>query len=229
MRARGRLVAGAVVALSFAFAAADGVAVAQPTSSPLVVVLRTVAFEPGQAPAPTATDAPDAPDAELIGKVLGTSTAGGADWQSQQNAMSAYSAQLQAAAGRRIVGAFAPRATTYSLVIRVSGAEPVPVLETLAARAARNTGVPVTVEYMNTPTLEAMLVASDRFGPAIQSAQDGVGDIWPDEATSEIAISVTEGVGDPVLARAQAAATFGAAGIPFRVDLTDEGWQHEPQ
>jgi hypothetical protein len=226
MTARARLVAGAVVALTFAFAAADGVAVAQPTSSPPVVVLRAVAFEPGPAPTPAAKDAPDA---ELIGKVLGTSTAGGADWQRQQNAMYAYSEKLQAAAGSRIVGAFVPRATTYSFVIRVSGSEPVPVLETLAAKAAAKTGVPVTVEYVNTPTLKAMLAASNRFGPGIQSAQDGVGDIWADEATSEIAISVTEGVGDPALVRAQAAATFGAAGFPFRIDVSDEGWKHEAQ
>jgi hypothetical protein len=221
MTAWGRLVACAVV-VGIAFTAGDAVAVAQPTASPPVVVLRTVAFEPGPAPAPAATDSPDA---ELIGKVLGTSTEGGADWQSRQNAMYAYSAKLQAAAGSRIVGAFAPRATTYALVIRVSGSEPMPALETLAARAASRTGVPVTVEYMNTPTLEAMLVAADRFGPGIQSAQDGVGGIGPDEATSEIAISVTEGVGDPMLVRAQAAATFGAAGFPFRIDLTTGGWR----
>jgi len=139
----------------------------------------------------------------MIGKVLGTSAAGGASWQNQQEAMSAYSAKLQAAAGHRIVGAFVPRgATAYAVVIRLSGSEPAPTLEALAARA--------------------------RFGPAIQAAQDGVGGIGPDEATSEIAIAVTVGVGDPALARAQAAATFGAAGIPFRIDLTSEDWRIVP-
>lgn len=224
MTARRRLAAAALVASAVVFAAAaDGVAVAQPTSSPAVVVLRTVAFEPGDAPA-----AKDAPDAALIGKVLGTSTAGGADWQNQQDAMSAYSAELQAAAGPRIVGAFVPRATTYAFVIRVSGADPDAGLEKLVARAAARTGVPVTVEYMNTPTLKEMLAATRRFGPGIQSAQDGVGGIGPDEVTSEIVIAVTEGVGDPVLVRAQAAATFGAAGIPFRIDLTSEDWRTVP-
>lgn len=165
----------------------------------------------------------------MIGKVLGTSAAEGASWQNQQEAMSAYSAKLQAAAGHRIVGAFVPRgATAYAVVIRLSGSEPAPTLEALAARAARNTGVPVTVEYVNTPTLRAMLAATARFGPAIQAAQDGVGGIGPDEATSEIAIAVTVGVGDPALARAQAAATFGAAGIPFRIDLTSEDWRIVP-
>jgi hypothetical protein len=114
-------------------------------------------------------------------------------------------------------------------VIRVSGSEPATALEALAARAARKTGVLVTVEYMNTPTLKAMLAAANRFGPGIQRAQDGVGDIGPDEARSEIAISVTEGVGDPALVRAQAAATFGAAGFPFRIDLTSEDWRTVPQ
>jgi hypothetical protein len=223
MTARRWLVACAVVALGSAFTAADGLAVAQPTASPAVVVLRAVAFEPG--PAPAETDQKDAPDAELIGKVVGTSTAGGADWQTDQDAMSAYSAKLEAAAGARIVGNFVPRSTSYAMVVRVSGSEPMPGLEALAARAAARTGVPVSVEYVNTPTLETMLAAAGRFGPDITRAQDGVGDIWPDEATSEVAIEVTRGVGDPALVRAQAAATFGADGIPFRIDVTDEGWR----
>lgn len=198
----------AVAALGLVLTAGDEVAVAQPTASPAVVVLRTVAFEPGAAPV-----GKESPDAALIGKVLGTSTEGGAGWQNRQDAMATYSAELQAAAGRRIVGAFVPRgAAAYAVVIRVSGSEPVPALEDLAARVARKTGVPLTVEYVNTPTLRAMLAAARRFGPGIRSAQDGVGDIGPDEATSEIAIAVTDGVGDPVLVRAQAAATFGAAG-----------------
>jgi len=223
---RGRLAAAcAVVSLGLALTAGDEVAVAQPTASPAVVVLRTVAFEPGAAPV-----GKESPDAAAIGKLLETSTAGGADWQNQQDAMSAYSAELQAAAGPRIVGAFVPRrAPSYAVVIRVSGSEPVPALEDLAARAASKTGVPVTVEYVNTPTLQAMLAATKRFGPAIQAAQDGVADIGPDEATSEIAIAVTEGVGDPVLVRAQAAATFGAAGFPFRIDVTSEDWRVVPQ
>lgn len=213
MRPRRRLAAGAVVALSFALSAADGVAVAQPIASPAVVVLRSVAFEPG--PAPAAKPAKNSPDAELIGKVLGTSTAGGAGWQNQQGAMGPWNAKLEAVAGRRLV----PNgATEYSLVVRLSGAASSPGVEATAAHAARAVGVPVTVEYMNTPSLKTMLAATTRFGPGIEAAQDGVDSVAVDEMTSEVAIAVIEGVADTDLVRRQAASTFGAAGIPFRVD-----------
>lgn len=187
-------------------------------------VLSLAKFLPNQGHRAVAPNSADEPDAAGIAKALGVSTAMGGQWEAIQDAMASYNEQLTAVAGDRMVGLFVPKgATSYSTHIRLTAAGgPDQQVEEIAARAADDAGAPVVVEYTDAPSLANMLAAVDQFAPSIEDADHGIGDVWVDVATSEVAIEVTDGVGDPKTAQAKAAATFGAAGIPFRVDITDQ-------
>lgn len=161
------------------------------------------------------SDAVKSPDAELIGKVLGADAKTGGAWQSDQKTMADFNAELTDAAAGRYVGQYAPRATTYSTVIRLSGAASDPAVEAVAARAAAETGSPVTVQYVDVVPMSALEDLSDQVRAEAQAQGIPVGDVWVDEAASQIAVEISDQSSDAQ--RETAAGIADATNAPYRV------------
>jgi len=161
------------------------------------------------------TDNADSPDAELVGKVLGADAKAGGSWQSDQQSMSDFNVELTDAAAGRYVGMYSPRASTYSTVIRLSGAASDPSVETVAARAAAQTGTPVTVQYVDVMPMSTLEGLSDRVRAQAQSVGVRVGDVWVDESTSQIVAEVWDQ--SSAAQRAALAAFADSTGAPYRI------------
>jgi hypothetical protein len=140
--------------------------------------------------------------------------------QEQQQAMAPFNGELTEAAGDRMVGSFTPLDSSWSTHVRLAGEARSAEVERVARSAARVTGTTIVVEYMDSPTLNAMIAAGMRHLAELQRVP-GVGDVWADEATSQVVVDVAPGTTDPDQVLALATSLFDSDHVSVRIGAVD--------